>query len=230
MSAIEPRIRLHVEGDSDRAAFARIAPPGVEVAPKPRRTDEGGKDAMLKRAAVELSAGISVIVARDFDDLDADGVREWAASGLGATSCDPITERAWGMHAGSHRAAILGVGLHGDPALLAFGLERTMLDDYVVRLLISEDGWERTRAKHGWRAVHATMRLALDEAVDVVRRHDLGMQASKRLHLLIRALVDEDVRPATLIERLLAAHDALEHAVFAPVNADLAACSAWLRA
>lgn len=227
MPVPEGRIRLHVEGDADRAAFARIAPPGVEVAQK-RHRDEGGKDAMLGRAHRDLDVGLLVIAARDFDELDSDGVRAWAAAGLGADQAVPISDRAWGLRVHAHLIAVLGVGLPGEHA--AFGVVHAMLDDYIVRLMLTSDGWDRARSKHGWKVPHEKMRAALADTVQVVLRYDLGMQASKRLHLLVRALVDEDVRPATLVERILAAHETLDDRVFAPVNADLAACAAWLRA
>jgi len=218
----DKRITLLTEGDDDKATLSELQKCGLvdlsfEI--KKRNTrGRGGIVGMLKDAEDTLAAGKSVVVVRDFDDLDPDGIGKWIDHAVR----EAATTRSWAaspvdtsaasqrVHAldieganGKARIAGVAVGLRDDSEKLApFGIERFALDDCLLLLIADPAVYEEmTELK-----AEVPHTLAMSKLAEIKRLMDdngLPLRLSKRFLQLLRAITGFRASPAEFAEGLI---------------------------
>ncbi|MBI4704463.1 MAG: hypothetical protein HY744_25450 [Deltaproteobacteria bacterium] len=235
------RIVLFVEGDDDRAlldalADARLLPTELQIS---RQQAAGWANLYADVAtfvrARDGASGLAIAL-RDVDSPEEeqshvdqflrllDGPKPIPEPGNGRV-------RAWEV-AGGGRAALVLVGLEGDDALAALGVRRYAGDDYVLRLVLDEPVYGGIPEQAA--VPHALAKAKLETLARELCDNGIGVDTSKRLLHLLRAITGFRASPATFAQRVLgAARGVLDSEAMAaslsPLLGDIACAARLLR-
>lgn len=209
----ERRIKLLCEGPHDHAFLETLAALGKlpkEVELPQRRFKPSGKDAIPDAVAANLRANMSTIVVRDYDALRGDEVARWLAREIRANDA-PITPLSGTSDAHVISTAkpivVIGVGCLGVTPSDIASAEQGTIDEYLLRLLLDRDVYER--APQIKECPYDTWRQKLVEARDLVVSNGLAPPTIKQLVRLPHLLTSSEGAPTTLTELALrAASDA----------------------
>ncbi len=217
------RIRALVEGDHDRAVLNALQVAGLlsdnlEIGKKPVRSkagdaepEDGTERLLFDAARFAAISGTLTVVVRDNDRLQPEGLAKWLHAGLKRQHnmpavgelADKLPSAIFAVEHGG-RLALIGAGLNQDAELCArFGLDSFTMDDYVLRLAVCQEIYERVSQLRDFPYEHGMQKLS--EVRELFTRNGIKLTESKRYLQILRAIAGFAVSPAVFNGRVVSA-------------------------
>jgi hypothetical protein len=219
----EKRIAVFCEGDDDRAVLVRLhaaelLPARLDIV-KRVTARHGGTEGMLDEwAAGHAPAGMSAVLVRDLDVLEAGQELDWLQRGVSARgfvvmATVPAGEGPPARRLDVARGEPVGTAPHSRVTVVAaglpdaaeirdrFGLRSFALDDYVLRLVLDQRIYEQVTEVRT--VPHAKALVKLDSFRDEMKANGLEITQAKRLLQLLRGITGFRASSATFADRFV---------------------------
>lgn len=196
------------EGDVDRAFLRGICPGLANQIPEPEERAHPGREAAIRTAGLSVKlVNQRTVLVLDKNGHSIDQLESEIVSVLTPIWGSPPVRRGnwWALNNSGLRLVI--AGLPGNPLLTELGITRFMSDDYLLKLLLTNEsllafcGGE-TRLSYKPTSSDV-LREILTSVVSTLRQRGIAIDTSKRYTHLARSIMGFDARPATFAEHLI---------------------------
>ncbi len=194
-----PEIPLIVEGGTDLAFFNRLTPlesfpPNVSLVPG----HVGGSRQKIQDAVkAQLSAGTEqIIVAEDLNGRNAQQVvqshRDSVSNHLESPAIS-LSDPQDLFQIGDVTLAVIPMGLQNDPDLIALGITNHAMEDYLIKLLLLDEGLRRAVPGFG---------NLVSQLASTIRSYNVPFDSSKDFFQLIKPIIKEGYSDTGVLEGL----------------------------
>ena len=214
-----PIIPVVVEGDTDVVFFNQLAkllslPADISLEPRPAY----GKGNIPIAVRPFLAPGMfsQVVVVEDINHRTPGQIvqshRDSISAFLGQSVID-ISESGEKFRVGDVTVSVIPMGLHDDPDLDALGITSHAMEDYLVKLLLSDESL---------RPEVPQLRELIEDLIRTIRDYGVTLDSSKDLFQLVKPIIKRGFSDTRVVRSLFEnAAPGILRSVMAPILARL---------